>query len=223
MGYRIQKLSYFWLFLSVMSPLRSEMAPEATETLEWIPSALPVETGSFWTPFTCFFLLTLTILTVGMIYGIIRYRRRHRAIPERSLTSAEQLMVDLKKARQAIVLPQADAFAMLLTTGIRRYIEREFPQQSRTQTTEEFLQSFQQIECIDWGTQSSLCDVLRFGDQVKFAGRELQKNERRMLYGKACSLALTLRRLYRRRQKEKTSTANSNPNPKNLTISAVHD
>ena len=221
MGYSIQKLSYFGLFLSTISPLRAETASEATEALEWIPSALPVETGSFWTHSTCFVLLTLMIIAVGIIYGIMRYRRRHRAILEKPLTSAEQLMVDLKKARQAIALPQASAFAMLLTTGIRRYIEREFSQQNRTQTTEEFLQSFQQIECIDWGTQSSLCDVLRFGDQVKFAGRELQKNERRVLYSKACSLALTLRRLDRRQQKEKTSAVT--PSPKNLTTSAVHD
>jgi hypothetical protein len=201
-------------------PLCAETVSEEVEALEWVPSELPVETGSLGLRYFLILLFALLLTALGVTAWMLK-RRRHD-IPEEVLSSAEQLMVDLKKARQTLSLAQSKAFATLLSTGVRRYIEREFPRQSRTQTTEEFLHSFQQIERVNWETQSALCDVLRFSDQVKFAGQELSVLERRALYLKTCTLGLTLRRLYRQEQREKLRAAPASPGAGNSAISAAH-
>jgi hypothetical protein len=203
MGHKIRNL-YYLLFFPVFLYAESEPDPDI---LEWIPSALPIETGSIWPRYLGIALLiTIIVAILGVVYWFLKYRR-YPAAPEIPLSSNELLLDDLKKARQALALPNAGAFAMLITKGIRCYIEREFPHHSRTQTTEEFLQSFQQIEYLDWTTQSSLCEILRLSDQVKFADRELQTQERRLLYRKTSSLALTLCRLCRHQAKEKSTLA----------------
>ncbi|MDR0728445.1 MAG: hypothetical protein LBF21_02455 [Puniceicoccales bacterium] len=218
MASKVSKCFCALLCWGVRLSLRAETALEA-EALEWVPSELPVETGSSWPHYLLLLLFALLATALGVTVWI--FKRRRPEAPEEILGSAEQLMKDLKKARQALSLPQSKAFATLLSTGVRRYIEREFPRQSRTQTTEEFLHSFQQVERINWETQSALCDVLRFSDQVKFADRELPVPERRALYLKACTLALTLRRLYRQEQREKLGASGS-PGAGNSAVSVAH-
>jgi hypothetical protein len=203
--------------------LRSEPVLEAMETLEWIPSAPLIETGSLWLRYVCIFLLVLMAAAIICIVVWIAKLNRRRAILVEPFTSAKQLMVDLKKARLAISLSHATTFVTILSMGIRRYIEREFPHQSRTQTTEEFLQSFQQISSVDWTTQSALCDVLRFSDQVKFAGRELREVERRTLHLKACSLALTLYHLRQHREKEQQMISTTSDRSKNSVTTNAYE
>jgi hypothetical protein len=202
--------------------LYPEPSSGAIKALEWNPPASPVETGNPWPWYLGASLLVMIMAGVIYVtYWIIK--RRKQRLPTLTLTSPEQLLSDLKKAKKAIFLNHAGTFAILLSTGIRRYMEREFPNQNKTQTTEEFLQSFQRAERVDWATQSLLCDVLRISDQVKFAGRELKETERRTLYIKACSLALTLCRLRRNQKKEERMASATNLNSKNLSTSATHD
>ncbi|MDR0444923.1 MAG: hypothetical protein LBG98_01380, partial [Puniceicoccales bacterium] len=182
----------------------------------------PVETGNLWPWYLGSSLLAIIMAVI--VYAIFRViKNRKQPLPVSPLTATEQLLSDLKKAKQAIPLTHAGTFVLLLSTGIRRYIEREFSHQAKTQTTEEFLQSFQRIECIHWDTQSLLCDVLRFSDQVKFAGRELQEAERCTLYRKAGLLALTLCRLRRRQKREAQMASTAGPNSENLSTSITHD
>lgn len=147
------------------------------------PSADIVDTGSVW-----HIILLISIATIIVVVALFhKYLPRKKILAEeKTLTSFEQVFLDLKNARKCISEDSYDVFAMKVSSAVRSYIRREFDIHAEYITTDEFLDKFISNVDNEWYTISIVTDLLRLSDMAKFAKRKLSIAQQRGIYSKAC-------------------------------------
>jgi hypothetical protein len=131
--------------------------------IEEVPPAPPTRSRAWLA------LLALPLLLVPAVGCYLYFRkgtRTSRRQPAReALRECERLRTS-KLAEQG----QSERFVTLLTTILRRYLERQFQLPARRQTTGEFLQALAAAECFSAEQKEFLATFLQRCDLIKFAG-----------------------------------------------------
>jgi hypothetical protein len=126
---------------------------------------------------TWLLLTALAASILGLAVLLLVLRRLMR--PSVSRTPAEHALHELDRLL-AMGLPQcgrSERFITLLTTVVRRYVERQFGLPARRQTTPEFLRSLAKSPALTPSQKQFLHDFLERCEAVKFAGVAMAPGE----------------------------------------------
>ncbi|MDR3317380.1 MAG: hypothetical protein LBS71_01065 [Puniceicoccales bacterium] len=158
-----------------------------------LPALTPIETGNYWN------LALLTILIIILFIAILalwfRYYRRRN--PQKPLTSFQQLLRDLHRARLHADANDTKEFCSALCFALKAYMQREYQLPITCRTTEEFLKLVGNSAKFSWEIASDLNDILQYSDQAKFAGKMFQQNLHKDLFLKACRFVREVKRIRR--------------------------
>jgi hypothetical protein len=129
-------------------------------------------TDSSWLPWLALF--GAFVLTIGAAAGIRAYYRRSvgRSPAQLALYELQRLV--------ALRLPerdQSERFITLLTTLVRRYLERQFALSARRQTTPEFVHQLEQATMLTSPEREFLRAFLQRCDAIKFANETMPSHE----------------------------------------------
>jgi hypothetical protein len=164
-----------------------------------LPALVPVETGNYW---KIILFSTLGIILFILIL-ILWLRRRRRVLPINPLTSFQQFLKDLGRAKLHIRTEDTKEFCSALCFALKSYLQREYQLPITCRTTEEFLRLFGKSSKFSWDIISNLTDILQYSDQAKFAGQSFSLDLHRDLFLKTCLFVREVKRI-RRPVKSKT-------------------
>jgi hypothetical protein len=164
-----------------------------------LPPLAPVETGNYW---GVLLVSLLMIVFLGGLWGLF-FRRRHSTLSRKPLSSFQQLLRDLHRAKLHADTRDTKEFCSALCFALKSYVQREYQLPITCRTTEEFLKIVQNSSKFSWEIGSDLTDILLYSDQAKFAGIKFQNDFHKDLFLKACRFAREVKRI-RRSTKPKT-------------------
>ncbi|MDR0418458.1 MAG: hypothetical protein LBH08_03435 [Puniceicoccales bacterium] len=167
-----------------------------------LPPLPPVPTGNYWHLLWIF--LGLLLLILFAFWGIKKILKK-RSAAEITLTSFQQFLKDLHKARLNMGERNAKYFCSALCDALKSYLQREYKLPITCRTTEEFLKIFGKSAKFSWEKVSMLSDILQYSDIAKFAGEDLSFDLQRDLFLKTCYFSRDVRRA-QRQSKSMTST-----------------
>jgi hypothetical protein len=186
---------------SLLTVLAGEML--ASDTLpvpvdDDIPTALlpplaPVEVGSYGG------IILLSLLIIGLLIGLLGlfFHRRRSPLSSKPLSSFQQLLRDLHRAKLHADTRDTKEFCSALCFALKSYVQREYQLPITCRTTEEFLKIVQNSSKFSWEIASDLTDILLYSDQAKFAGMKFQNDFHRDLFLKACRFVREVKRIRR--------------------------
>ncbi|MDR0740742.1 MAG: hypothetical protein LBF34_03470 [Puniceicoccales bacterium] len=190
-----------FLTFSLLTVRATEMPVSGTLPIsvdDSIPTALlpplaPVEVGSYG---GIILLSLLIIVLLGGLCWLFFYRRRSRFV-SKPLSSFQQLLRDLHRAKLHADTKDTKEFCSALCFALKSYVQREYQLPITCRTTEEFLKIVQSSSKFSWEIASDLTDILLYSDQAKFAGIKFQNDFHKDLFLKACRFVREVKRIRR--------------------------
>jgi hypothetical protein len=129
------------------------------------------------------------VVAAAIVVALCTYlvwRRRHGAIPPRTLSLTERTLQRLDSIRPLMRPDTAREFGIAASELIRNYIEKRFDVVATQRTTEEFLQALLQSSNEALARHRSLlAEFLQQCDLVKFAGDSLALPDMESLFASA--------------------------------------
>jgi hypothetical protein len=185
----------FGIYLTSFWDLSHATMPSNGTSTENIPPSLlsplpPVPTGDYWN-FLWIFLGLLPLILL-LFWGIKKIFNK-RPTAEIVLTSFQQFLKDLHKAKVNMAEHNAKYFCSALCDALKSYLQREYKLPMTCRTTEEFLKIFGKSTKFSWEKVSMLSDILQYSDAAKFAGEHLSLDLQRDLFLKACNFSRDVR------------------------------
>lgn len=162
---------------------------------ELLPEIAPIPIGDYREPTYIFLGILLGLFSLWRIW---RWLHRSSSKPTIPLTSYQQFLSDLRKARQLI--GQAPHFCSALCFALKAYLQREYRLPLTCRTTEEFLNLFSKSTQFSWQEVAMLSDVLQSSDGAKFAREALSEDIQKELFLKTCRFARFVRLHHRKPQ-----------------------
>jgi hypothetical protein len=158
-----------------------------------LPPLAPVEVGSYWE----IILLSLVIISLLVcLLGLFFHRRHFRSV-SKPLSSFQQLLRDLHRAKLHADTKDTKEFCSALCFALKSYVQREYQLPITCRTTEEFLKIVQNSSKFSWEIASDLTDILLYSDQAKFAGIKFQNDFHKDLFLKTCRFVREVKRIRR--------------------------
>jgi hypothetical protein len=182
---------------SLLTVRAAEMpVPNTLSVDDDIPTALlpplaPVETGNYWG------IILLSLLITGLLVCVLWlfFHRRRSTLSSKPLSSFQQLLRDLHRARLHADTKDTKEFCSALCFALKSYVQREYQLPITCRTTEEFLKIVQNSSKFSWEIASDLTDILLYSDQAKFAGIKFQNDFHRDLFLKTCRFVREVKRI----------------------------
>jgi hypothetical protein len=183
-------LASFWRFLYATAPSDPTSTGDIPPSL--LPPLPPVPTGNYW--YLLWILFGLSLLTL-FTFLCIKKLFKKRPATEIVLTSFQQFLKDLHKAKMNMGERNAKYFCSTLCDALKSYLQREYKLPMTCRTTEEFLKIFGKSTKFSWEKVSMLSDILQYSDIAKFAGEDLSFDLQKDLFLKTCYFSRDVRRL----------------------------
>jgi hypothetical protein len=186
------------MFSLPISLATGALAPSNTSSVDDTPQALlppipPVETGNYWD------IILFSLLAIGSLIFLLSlfFRYRRPRLAPKPLSSFQQLLRDLHRAKLHANTKDTKEFCSALCFAIKSYVQREYQLPITCRTTEEFIKIVQNSSKFSWEIASDLTNILLYSDQAKFAGIKFQNDFHKDLFLKACHFVREVKRIRR--------------------------